>query len=199
MMKEKKSKLKILKKRVRKSTLFFLALAFITNAFAWFIYSNKVDNSITMGVKSWKVTFEQNGTDLRDNVVFNIDNIYPGMTDYNNSIDITNSGQTSAKITYELTYVKIFTDEYTNANYTSDQLIDMLKNNYPFKLTFSVDNPIITNNQTGKFLVNLTWPFESGNDALDTYWGKKSSSFKDTNPNDQEITIKATIIASQNN
>lgn len=69
-MKKKNSVLRKIKKRVRRSTLFFLFLTLMANAFAWFIYSNKVSNQITTGVKSWKITFEQGGSDLTSNVTF---------------------------------------------------------------------------------------------------------------------------------
>ena len=65
-----KNKRKKLKRRIRRSTLFFLIIALITNSFAWFIYTNKVSNSINTHVKSWKVTFDQDGNPLEDTVEF---------------------------------------------------------------------------------------------------------------------------------
>ena len=75
------------------------------NAFAWFIYSNKVENSLTTGVKSWKVTFEQDGNDLMDHVKFEIDSIYPGMEDFSDKIEIKNSGEMDAYISYSIRYL----------------------------------------------------------------------------------------------
>ena len=63
-------KLQLIKKRVRKSTIFFLIFAFMANAFAWFIYSNKVSGTITTGVKSWKINFKEDGVDLTNNIEF---------------------------------------------------------------------------------------------------------------------------------
>ena len=150
-MKEKRKKLK---RRIRRSTLFFLVLALITNSFAWFIYTNKVSNSINTHVKSWMVTFDQDGNPLEDTVEFNIDSIYPGMNDFNDSITISNTGETTAYISYEVDSIKILDEVYTRDNYSSDELINMLKDKYPFTITFDVINQEITTGSEGSFNVN---------------------------------------------
>ena len=104
----KKETISKLKKRIRKRTLFFLIIALMANTFAWFIYSNKVSNSITTGVRSWKITFDQDGQTLEQNVEFNFDDIYPGVNNQEKSIDITNNGEMKAYITYKLESVQIF-------------------------------------------------------------------------------------------
>ena len=184
-----------LKKRIRKRTLFFLIIALMANTFAWFIYSNKVSNSITTGVKSWKITFDQDGQTLEQNVVFDFDDIYPGVNDQEKSIDITNDGEMKAYISYKIESIQIFDDIFTIDNYSSLELENILNNNYPFKIVFSNDNEINIGD-TASFKVHLTWPFESGDDEKDTYYGKKSYEFKQ-NSNDSQIKIKVKIKASQ--
>ncbi|MBR3199333.1 MAG: hypothetical protein IKG27_04900 [Bacilli bacterium] len=195
-MKSKGSHVK-LKKGLRRRTIFFLVLMFMANAFAWFIYSNKIAATINAGVKSWKITFAQNGTTLVNNVVFNVSDIYPGMSNYTDTINIRNSGEMPANIIYELTSVKIFENTYTNDNYTSAQLESMLANNYPFTITFSVGNPTIGITDSTNFQMLIVWPYESGDDALDTYWGKASYDFKNTYPLENEIEIHVKITATQ--
>ena len=184
-----------LKKRIRKRTLFFLIIALMANTFAWFIYSNKVSNSITTGVKSWKITFDQDGQILEQNVVFDFDDIYPGVNDQEKSIDITNDGEMKAYISYKIESIQIFGDIFTIDNYSSLELENILNNNYPFKIVFSNDDEINIGD-TASFKVHLTWPFESGDDEKDTYYGKKSYEFKQ-NSNDSQIKIKVKIKASQ--
>ena len=184
-----------LKKRIRKRTLFFLIIALMANTFAWFIYSNKVSNSITTGVKSWKITFDQDGQILEQNVVFDFDDIYPGVNDQEKSINITNDGEMKAYISYKIESIQIFDDIFTIDNYSSLELENILNNNYPFKIVFSNDDEINIGN-TASFKVHLTWPFESGDDEKDTYYGKKSYEFKQ-NSNDSQIKIKVKIKASQ--
>lgn len=194
-MKEKRKKLK---RRIRRSTLFFLVLALITNSFAWFIYTNKVSNSINTHVKSWMVTFDQDGNPLEDTVEFNIDSIYPGMNDFNDSITISNTGETTAYISYEVDSIKILDEVYTRDNYSSEELINILKSNYPFTITFNVTNEEITTGSEGIFSVNLVWPYESGDDIADTYWGRKSYEFVENNKDEKSVSIVVKIKATQN-
>ena len=193
---KKQNKLKQIKKRIRKRTLFFLVIALIANSFAWFIYTNKVSNSITTGVRSWKITFDQDGQDLEENVEFNFDDIYPGIDTQVKQIDITNNGEMTAYISYQIESIQIFDETYTKENYTQEQLINILNNNYPFKLSFINSDTEITVGQTGYFTATLNWPFESGDDEADTYYGKKSYEFKEES-NEPQIKVIVKIKASQ--
>lgn len=192
-----KDKILFLKKRLRRRTLFFLILTLMANTFAWFIYSNKVSNNITTGVKSWKINFKQDGVDIVNNVEFKIDSIYPGMPDYTNSLSITNIGETAANISYEVEEIKILDEFYNSDIYSSTDLINRLKDNYPFKMNFSINNQEVGTGQTSEFTFSLVWPYESGHDEADTYWGKKSASFKEQYPDKEQIAIKVKIIAGQ--
>lgn len=192
-----KDKILFLKKRLRRRTLFFLILTLMANTFAWFIYSNKVSNNITTGVKSWKINFKQDGVDIVNNVEFKIDSIYPGMPDYTNSLSITNIGETAANISYEVEEIKILDEFYNSDMHSSTDLINRLKDNYPFKMNFSINNQEVGTGQTSEFTFSLVWPYESGHDEADTYWGKKSASFKEQYPDKEQIAIKVKIIAGQ--
>ena len=192
-----KDKILFLKKRLRRRTLFFLILTLMANTFAWFIYSNKVSNNITTGVKSWKINFKQDGVDIVNNIEFKIDSIYPGMPDYTNSLSITNIGETAANISYEVEEIKILDEFYNSDMYSSTDLINRLKDNYPFKMNFSINNQEVGTGQTSEFTFSLVWPYESGHDEADTYWGKKSASFKEQYPDKEQIAIKVKIIAGQ--
>lgn len=196
-MNEAQTKHKKMKRRIRRRTILFLIITFIGNSFAWFIYNNRVNGSLNVGVKSWKISFEQSGSNVSENVVFRVENIYPGMTTYTDRVSVTNSGETTAGVTYEITSVKIFDQTYTNDDYTSNQLIDMLKENYPFKVTFSVDNDTIVSRQSTNFRMNIRWPYESGDDEADTYWGKEAYNFESMHPTSDEIVINCKIIATQ--
>lgn len=193
----KRKKVKKLKKKLRRSTLFFLVLMLITNSFAWFIYTNKVSNSINAHVKSWLVTFDQDGNPLEDTVEFTIDSIYPGMKDFTDSITINNSGETTAYITYQVTSIKVFDEVLDTSSYTSDELISFLNTKYPFLLTFEVSDDEIETSNTSSFNVKLSWPYESGRDELDTYYGKKSYDFSQNYPEENQIEIVVKIKASQ--
>ena len=119
------------------------------------------------------------------------------MPDFNEKVEIINSGEVAANIVYELKSVKIFEQTFTSDDYTSSELESILLNNYPFKTSFVVDNPVVDINGTSNFKVKVEWPYESGDDDLDTYWGKKAYDFKNTNPTSTQIEIKVKIVASQ--
>lgn len=194
-----KKKLQIIKNRVRKSTVFFLVFALMANAFAWFIYSNKVSGTITTGVKSWKINFKEDGADLTNNIEFKVDWAYPGMETYEKKVSITNAGQLKASLKYEITYAKIFDEEYSNENYSSDEIIKILDTKYPFKIKFTIDNQSIETGQTANFGFKLSWPYESGNDELDTTYGKKAAAYKESGNSKSEIEIRALVTAAQTN
>lgn len=192
-------KLKLLKKRIRRRTLFFLILALMANSFAWFIYSNKVSSSLTTGVKSWKINFNKDGADLTNNIEFKVDSIYPGMEEYSDSISITNAGELAANVKYEITYVRIFDDEYSSSDYDSDALLEILNTKYPFIVDFSVSNSVVNTGKSTAFTFTLNWPYESGNDSLDTFYGKKASSWNENSSSKAMVEIKALVTASQEN
>ena len=196
----KESKFKTIKKRIRIRTILFLALALSCNSFAWFVYTSKVSNSITANVKAWRVEFESQENEAIEYIDFNIDSIYPGMEEYNNSITVTNQGESDAKIIYEIVYMNILGTEYKDEKYSSTEMLEILKANYPFQIDLSVSNTIIAA-KTGKeyFRVKVSWSFESGNDELDTYWGNLAYHFKEKNPDLPGISLKIKLSASQLN
>lgn len=187
-------------KRVRLQTILFLAIAISCNSFAWFVYNTKVSNTITTSVKAWRVAFENKDSDAIQYMEFNIENIYPGMDEYTNYITVTNEGETEAEITYELEEIRILKKLYTNAEYSQEELINMIKNDFPFKVELSVSTDILNaHNGNGTFNVKVIWPFESGNDELDTLWGNNSYEFKQTYPDKSGINIKLKLTVSQIN
>jgi len=189
---------KKLKKKVRIKTIFFLVFTLTCNTFAWFVYNTKVDNSIKTSVKAWRIAFENNDSDAVQYLEFNIDNLYPGMDDYSNYINITNEGETDAAIVYEIQELKILDEIYTNNDYSQEDLINIIDTNYPFKIAFNIDTDNLqANNGSGRFTVNVSWPFESGNDELDTLWGNKSYNYKQKNPDAPGIVIKLKLTVSQ--
>ena len=188
---------KKVKRRIRRRTILFLILTMTGNAFAWFIYNNRVQTNIVAGVKSWKISFQQNGSNLMNEAVFNVNKIYPGMTTYTDQVTISNSGDVQAQIEYEITRVKIFGDVYTSNSYTSTQLENKLLNDYPFTISFNVQSGVINPSQGTNFVFTITWPYESGDDATDTYWGKRAYEFENNHPNENEIEITVIISATQ--
>ena len=194
--------LKIMFKRVRVRTLIFLVITSAATSFAWFVYSTKVTAGLTAHIESWNILFTDSETELSEYVNFVIPNLYPGMTDYTDEISIVNLGERSAAITYEITDVRLLSQEFEiDGTYlTSNQMINKLALDYPFHITFSLANSTIDSNhgQT-TFSFTTTWPYESGNDAADTTWGKNSYDYSQANPGTPSVSITLRITAAQSN
>lgn len=211
--KQKKSFWKILFKVLKPQKLIIILLLLITNSYAWFIYSTKVEGSISAHVKSWDVIF-QNGVDTQASYfTASIDDLYPGMDDYNYNLKIYNHGEIDARLTYELLSINILDREYisvqgradkkepANSNdLSSDELQEYLLNNFPFKIHLSLsDEDLQADLGESDFNLDVTWPFESGNDDLDTYWGKEAATFIKQHPEEPCIKLKVKVITFQAN
>ena len=81
---------------------------------------------------------------------------------------------------------------------TSAQLITKLANDYPFSITAGVSNTTMvaeTGQETYSF--GVTWPYEQGNDALDTTWGINAADYKANYPSNSSISLRIKIIITQ--
>ena len=136
--------LKIMFKRVRLRTLILLIITSAATSFAWFIYSTKVTTGLTAHIESWHIMFTSSDNELSEYVDFTIPNLYPGMDDYSDQIEIENKGERSASVTYEVTTIRVIDTTYTvYGNITIDYLIDRLENYYPFHITLDLENETI--------------------------------------------------------
>lgn len=223
----KKKKSKKIEKRLKSGlqikTVLLLLLTLIVNTYAWFIYISTVSTGLSMHVKSWE--FELSSGEQNQDFMFVVDQIYPGMEEAEQVIDAKNNGETDASLTCEVVYVRIldtiyetekdYTDEDGNIfQYTSNDLINKISNDYPFKIQIYINDTLYDGEenimQTGdstqiKFKVN--WEYETGtteneiseSDKNDTYWGNESYKYMQTNPDKYTIEIKLNIQAVQHN
>ncbi len=188
---------KLAKNAIRINLILVTAIILSFNSFAWFVYSSRVSTGITTSVKAWRIDFQYGDNEVTEVIEIEIDSLYPGMEDYDNTINVLNHGETEASLSFEVSRFKILGDEYDTEEYTSEQLITMLEENYPFNVEFSVTNPTLDPDLgTSDFNIYITWPFESGDDELDTYWGYQAYLYNDENPGEPgfEINLKLKAI-----
>ena len=186
-------------KNVRLKTLFLLAITLASNSFAWFIYTTKVSSNISAKVREWNVTFEANGQVVEKTIEINIDSLYPGMDAYNQTLTAANSGESKAQITYEIVSTNILGDNLVNYNYSNEDILNYLKNNYPFTIEISSTNSIIEPNGEEKINITVSWPYESGDDEKDTNWGNLAYNYHQANPGKPSIVLVIKISAIQLN
>lgn len=192
-----KSKRKKLFKKIKLRTIFLLAITLASNSFAWFIYTTKVSSSITAKVREWNVTFDINGQSVERVIEMNIDSLYPGMTDYVQTLTASNSGEARAKITYEVISANVLGDDLVSLHYTDAQIINYLRSHYPFSIDFAVSSDIISANAEEDISISVSWPYESGDDEADTYWGNLAYEYHQSNPNVSSINLVIKITAFQ--
>lgn len=192
--------LKFIFKRTKITTVLLLFITFASSTFAWFVYATKVASGITAHIEAWNILFTNEDNSIEEYINFYIPNLYPGMEDFNDSITAYNLGERSATISYEIVSARILgtTYEVQEGSYTSVQLENILADRYPFSTTFNLANTVL-NESTGNttFSINVTWPFESDNDELDTYWGTQAYTYNSNNPDSPSIEIIIKISAIQ--
>lgn len=193
--------------------LFFLGLFIVSNTFAWFIYVTKVNNNVSVHVKSWDVTFQSGDKEISNTVSVDVDALFPGMEDYAYEINAYNKSEVTASLTYQVLEANILGEEYittegrlergeepVETDISSSELEDMFKNDFPFKLTINLSNSLIGEEDGSElFSINITWPYESNNDELDTSWGIAAATYKKENPDLPSITLKIKVAVTQNN
>lgn len=213
-MQEEQTEESIPKKRKRKlkiTRIIFLILLVVSNTFAWFIYVTRIDNSVSVHVKSWDVVFQDGDNEISTTLDILVDNIYPGMDNFHYDITAYNKSEVSAYLTYKILEADIFGTAYITeegraerkespqeGDMTSQELESMFKNDLPFSLTIGVTSLTISEND-GKeeYQVNLVWPYEGKSDEEDTRWGRNAAIYKQNNPDKPSIVLKIKISITQ--
>ncbi len=187
------------KRRIKLRTIFFLAITLASNSFAWFIYSTKVSNNITAKVRSWHVNFEVGtGETVEEYIEINIDSLYPGMENYQKVLKASNSGEADAHIKYEIEKATILGDDLLSLYLTDEEIINKIRSDYPFTINFNVSNDIIPKGGgEATITIDVNWPYESGNDKEDTYWGNRAYDYHKENSNLPSISLVVKITAVQ--
>ena len=198
-------------KKIKISHLLILSILLAGNSYAWFVYISTVSNQIDVHVRSWKIDLQDGDEAVVNYVNITIDDAYPGMTTYEREIEANNYGEMAASVHYVVLSANIMGDEYITeegrsnlgqepvaTDMTSDELEEKLNDDYPFKITFGLSsNTIAPENGTATYNVTVEWPYESGDDEADTYWGNRAYDFIQNNPDDPCIDIRIKIYIQQ--
>lgn len=185
------------KRRLRIRTLFFLALTLSCNTFAWFVYTSKVENSITAKVREWKVTFDVNGSNVTQNIALEVDSLFPGMEDAEQVLSISNSGEAKASITYEIVEASVLGEDLLALGLTDEEVITKLRTDYPFTIDFNASSGEVISHTYETVRISVYWPYESGDDEADTLWGNLAYEYHHSNPTSPSIKLVVKITAFQ--
>ena len=183
--------------KIKNIVILILILAF--NTYAWFIYATRVSSSLTVHISSWNVQFSIGEEETVTNILIEVERIFPGMEPFEKHIEVKNKGEIKAILDYEIKSLKVMDEFYEIADdMSSEDLENKMKTDYPFEINVaSNDTELAAGTGTGSFTITVNWPFESGDDELDTLWGNKAYEFYSLNPDAKSIEIGLTLIAQQ--
>lgn len=168
--KKKKSKNKsilftILKKHKIGIAIIVLMLT-VSSTLAWFTYSSAVDFSLSAHIKAWSVGFDAAYDDVYE---FSLTDLYPGMPDAGDSVNIKNSGEVASSIDIGVNSFTLFGEvqEY-GVDYILEKSADgkeYIIRGYPFELKFVLSNTQIEANPNAKQSLSyvLTWDYDNTN------------------------------------
>jgi hypothetical protein len=199
-------------RKLKTKTIFMLSLTLIFNAYAWFLYVSTVSTNLTVHVDSWSINFESDDEIIERELLFEIDNAYPGMEEKSKSLRITNAGEKLVDVEYEVYKVRILNDVYVvpdklsaeeqeeltgdEIETTSEDLLKMMEEDFPFTVTVSRSDAQLSTGESAKVMVTFNWDYE-GNDELDTEYGINSYQYYEENNDQSAIQIKIRISAQQ--
>ena len=160
-------------------SLFFVAVSLLSITLAWFAYSGFANTATEMDVKAWYIEFEKDSKPVSNEIVLSLNDVYPGMEQVVEKVNINNLGDTDAKISYSIDSARILDDELKTEGASTLQVEDELSHNYPFNVNISLNKDFVkSKNDTSKFDVSVSWPLDSENDSLDSEWGSKAYDFQ---------------------
>ena len=161
--------------------LFFIAATFIFTTFAWFAYSGLKRVSADVDIQSWYIEMKKDGESVTNNIVISLENIYPGMDTVTEIVKIQNEGDSDASLSYHVISARIFDTnvEAVTTGPNQKSLENILSHDYPFHININLSKHYVkkTNDETD-FEVSISWPLDSGNDSLDSLWGRNSYDFQ---------------------
>ena len=189
---------KILKK-IKIKNIIVLILLLVFNTYAWFIYATKVSSSLSVHVSSWNVEFSIGEDETVTNIIIEVERVFPGMETFEKNVTVRNKGEIKAELDYEIISLKVMDESYRiGENITMEELENKMKTDYPFKINVTKDDTLLKEGiGEGLFSVDVEWPFESGNDELDTLWGNKAYEYYSLNPGEKSIEIEIKLSAKQ--
>lgn len=201
------------RRRLTFRTIFMLSLTLIFNTYAWFLYITTVSTNMTVHVDAWSVNFEVDNQTVEKELLFEVDQAYPGMTDVERTVRISNSGEKIADLSYKISYVRILDDVYvveeeltteekaaltgSETKITTDEMNRMLSEDFPFKINVVCSSDQLDINGSATVDMGFSWAYDSGNDELDTKYGVDSYKYYEDNSGEPAIQAKIKIRAQQ--
>lgn len=187
-------------RRVNIKSLILLIVFFISGSYAWMIYNTSVSAGVNAHIASWEFDLTNGDNGFSKDIVFDVELMYPGMSPVNQVINVNNSGDLDGKITYEIKKLEILGNVYevNGSTITSESLKRMMEQDFPYMLRLSVEGETDEINrlpagESKKVFLAIEWPYESGKDDLDSYWGEQAASYHTSFPDKPSVHMELTM------
>lgn len=158
------------------TSFLFGVLSLISITFAWFAFSNTINNNMEIGISAWTIDIKNKDTTLTNQLDIKLDSFYPGMEAYTDTITIHNKGDLAAKLNYYVVSLRIFDDVIDVSDV--QKTFDAISHDYPFTINFNADSTLIKPGQAVEFDVSISWPLDSFDNSKDSEYGLKAYNFK---------------------
>ena len=162
-------------KKINFTSIMFFVFSLISATFAWFAFSNIVDNDMQIDIKAWKVDISEGDSLITNKLEIEIPDFYPGNEMVAKEITISNEGDISSVVSYKISSLRILDEEFDVSN--QDILFDNLAQIYPFTINFNLDKEFLEIGDEAVFSYSIVWPLDSGDDNADAQWGNRSYDF----------------------
>ena len=160
-------------------SLFFIAVSLLSITLAWFAYSGFANTATEMDVKAWYIEFEKDSKPVSNEIVLSLNDVYPGMEQVVEKVNINNLGDTDAKVSYSIDSARVLDEELKTEDTSTVQVEDQLSHNFPFHVNISLNKDFVkSKDDISEFDVSVSWPLDSENDSLDSEWGSKAYDFQ---------------------
>ncbi len=187
-------------KRHKIIILLLILFTTLSSTMAWFIYNTTVDMSLQAHVKTWNVYLGEGGVD--GVYEFKISDLYPGMADVTDNVDIVNNGEVSASVAVDIKKITLFgVEQVEGVDYTleiANNGTEFIIKGYPFNLIFYLGNTALASGGKSAMSFNLTWDYDNDTDPnctvdatgmnscdlLDTQFGERAYAFS-SNPDNE--------------
>ncbi len=185
------------------TSLFFMALSFVSVTLAWFAYSGVLRVRTEVNVKAWNIEISKDGKPVTHNLVMSLSDLYPGMEPQTEYVTLRNLGDSDAEISYDILSARILGDKKDHyildeEEITSEKIMDVISQDYPFNINVKLSKKyMLSKGEEETFEITVSWPLDSEDDELDSYWGNKAHEFQENEAlkknNDPSYEVKASI------
>lgn len=160
-------------------SLFLVAVSLLSITLAWFAYSGVANTATEVDVKAWYIEFEKDSKPVSNEIVLSLNDVYPGMEQITEKVNINNLGDTDANVSYSIDSARILDEELKTDSASTIEVEDKLSHDYPFHINISLTKDFVkAGNDSSEFEVSVSWPLDGENNTLDSEWGSKAYLFQ---------------------